>query len=361
MKAKGMFALGAASIALLVGPGTAWAQDDGTPDPAAPVTTGQADPTVAPSQDPATTPGSEDTSTATDTPSDSGLGAAADGDSSAQATAEPTADTPVDSASADTVDSQPQAEVESATKTETVSTTTTVNQGAVKKGSSCGLSAASAHIPRGVGPPGPGCTRVDGSQISSDPANPTVLPPINGVTVAIWIVNTPNGPEVHWQIVNGTFNGTDAIDLSVKGGPDPNGFTCQITNATPTGICHPPVNPNNGKFYGVSHVEACPGSTTSPPVNLPPGTSPPGTTPGGGAGGVAGQVGQGGAGGGNKGGNQKGVSGAPAAGGNAPTVAAATVAAPSGQLPVTGAEVLWLILSAIGLLGVGAAMRTRLN
>jgi LPXTG-motif cell wall-anchored protein len=45
----------------------------------------------------------------------------------------------------------------------------------------------------------------------------------------------------------------------------------------------------------------------------------------------------------------------------AASVAASSVAAPSGELPVTGAQVLWLILGGIMLLGVGATLRTRLN
>jgi hypothetical protein len=188
---------------------------------------------------------------------------------------------------------------------------------------------------------------VDGGQISSDPNNPTVLPAINGVTVAIWIEDTTGGPVVHWVIQSGTFSGTDAINLKVKGGPDPNGFTCQITNATPTGICHAPVNPNNGKFYGVSHVEACPGSTTAPPVN----------TPAGGAGGVAGQVGKGGEKGQQGGGGAVGVS---VPGAAAPAVAGAAAGAAPG-LPVTGFAVLWLLLIGSALFTGGALARSRLT
>jgi hypothetical protein len=203
----------------------------------------------------------------------------------------------------------------------------------------------------GVGPPGPGCTRIDGGDISTDPANPTVFPAINGVVVAIWIVDTPNGPEVHYKIQSGTFSGTDAINLRVKGGPDPNGFTCQVTNANVTteGICHAPVNPNNGKYYGVSHVEACPSSTTAPPVNQP-------QPPVGGGGGVAGQVGKGGEQG------QQGAKGTVGVsvpvGAAAPAVAGAAAGAAAG-LPVTGLAVLWLFLTGGALLLGGMLARTR--
>jgi hypothetical protein len=345
MAVKGFVALGTATIALLAGPGVALAQDEGTAGDPASVEAVPSEPVSEPattteSDAPSEVAAPSDTDTSSDPVESTSTEAAPE---PAPATSEP-AEESVATAAA-TVD-QPQAEVEASSRTVT-------HVGKDTKGGSC-LTAASA-TPRKVGPPGPGCTRVDGGQISNDPANPTVLPPINGVTVGIWIVDTPGGPEVHWQIISGTFNGTDAIDLKVKGGPDPNGFTCQITAATPTGICHAPFNENSGKWYGVSHVDACPGSTTVPPSN-PPGSGGPG------AGGVAGQVGQGGQGQqGQKG--QKGAKNGQAPGnGSSPAVSAAAVpAAPGEELPVTGLELLWLLLIGGGLVGGGAAMRTRLS
>lgn len=354
MKAKGMLALGAATLALLIGPGAAWAQDEGAADATAPVQ--QADPPATPDPAPATTPDPSttpevtaptDSQISSDTPDTSATDTTA---AAATDTSSATSDTAVEStAPAETTVDQPQAKVETSSQT-------VEDIGKAKTGGGSCLTKAAAPNGNGVGPPGPGCTRIDGPQISSDPANPTVLPPINGVTIGIWVEDTPGGPLVHWQVLSGTFSGTDAIDIKVKGGPDPNGFTCQVTNATPTGVCHPPVNPNNGKFYGVSHVDVCPGSTTLPPVNQPPGT-----TPGGGSGGVAGQVGSGGQNGqqGTKGSNggKKGSSGSsPSV--SQPAVAAVPVQA-SGGLPVTGLAVLWLFLIGTGLLGGGALMRTR--
>jgi hypothetical protein len=257
----------------------------------------------------------------------------------------------VDSAaSAATTVDQPQAEVEvSSQKVESIGGTKTA-------GKSCHLARAAA--PNGVGPPCAGGSRTGRGQISTDPANPTILPPINGVTVGIYIVTLPNGDEeVHYQIISGTFAGTDAIDLKVKSSPGV--FTCQVTNAAPTGSCPALVNQNSGKGH-VDIVDLCPGSTTVPPVNPPPSGGGPGS---GGSGGVAGANGKGGSGPGNGG---KNVAGAGGSGGNSPSVAAASVAAssvaaPSGELPVTGAQVLWLILGGIMLLGVGATLRTRLN
>jgi hypothetical protein len=352
MKAKGMLALGAAAIALLIGPGAAWAQDEGTADATAPVQ--QADPPAAPDPAPATTPDPSttpevtapaDPQTSSDTPDTVATDTTA---APATDTSSDTSDPAVEStAPADATVDQPQAQVETTSqKVEDIGKAKT-------GGGSCLTRAAAPGSNPGVGPPGPGCTRIDGPQISKDPANPTVLPPINGVTIGIWVEDTQNGPLVHWQVISGTFSGTDAIDIKVKGGPDPNGFTCQVTNDATTGVCHPPVNPNNGKFYGVSHVDVCPGSTTVPPPNIP--------TPPGGSGGVAGQVGSGGQNGqqGTKGskGSKKGSSG------TSPSVSQPAVAAvptqAAGGLPVTGLAVLWLFLIGTGLLGGGAILRTR--
>jgi hypothetical protein len=338
MGAKGMIALGVTAIALLIGPGTAWAQEDGAAGDATPV---QADPAVAPEQDPATTSESDTTSTVADTPtapSDSGAAESTDTATTAPVVTQASAET----TSVDTESAQPQVEMQTVTKT-TETKITKVRE----SGARCGLANA-ASAPQGVGPPGPGCTRVDGGKISKDPANPTVLPPINGVTIAIWIVDTPGGPEVHWQILDGTFTGTDAINLKVKGGPDPNGFTCQITNATPTGVCHPPFNPNSGKWYGVSHVDACPGNTETPPDNTPPGGDN-------GSGGVLGEGDKGGT------GKKKGVSAETQNGTSSPSVAASSVGGPAGGLPFTGLAAPWLLLIGLGLIGTGAVTRTRLN
>jgi LPXTG-motif cell wall-anchored protein len=152
---------------------------------------------------------------------------------------------------------------------------------------------------------------------------------------------------VHWQIISGTFTGTNAIDLKVKG-PHAEETTCQITNTAPTGTCAGPLNVNSGKPH-VDFVDECPGSTTAPPVNPA-------------AGGVAGAVG--GSGGAN-GGNGNGRPGRTVAGesGSSPSVAsvAATAVAGSGELPVTGFAVVWLLLSGAVLLSGGALVRTRLD
>jgi LPXTG-motif cell wall-anchored protein len=72
------------------------------------------------------------------------------------------------------------------------------------------------------------------------------------LTVTIDVRDTPDGPVLDW-----TSNiGVDAV--FVKGGPggtlyvyDPPAESTGDTNL------HAPVNPNNGKFYGLSHVSFC--------------------------------------------------------------------------------------------------------
>lgn len=348
MKSKGLWALGLATLALMAGPGVAAAQTDGNADAGTPT---QAESTSTPSPEPATTPDPSSTDS-TDTGSSS---VATDGTSTDATT--PVAATPDSSASApaDVTSDQPQAEVDTSQNTVTTSSAVAPRFGTAKAKTSSGTcSRASARAAAGVGPPCVGGSRTGRGQISKDPANPTVLPPVNGVTVGIYIDTLPNGNEqVHWQIIAGTLGGTDAIDLSVKSaGPSPIVFTCQVTNAAPSGECPAPLNPNSGKGH-VDFVDICPGNTTAPPVNPPTG----------GSGGVAGANGQGGANGGN--GNGNGKPGGRIAGesSSSPSLAAAaaTAVGASGELPVTGFATLWLLLIGAGLVSGGALVRTRLD
>ena len=348
MKSRGLWALGLATLALMAGPGVAAAQTDGSADAGTPT---QAESTSTPSPEPATTPDPSSTDS-TDTGSSS---VATDGTSTDATT--PVAATPDSSASApaDVTSDQPQAEVDTSQNTVTTSSAVAAHFGTAKaKTSSSTCTKAAAKAAAGVGPPCTGGSRTGRGQISKDPANPTVLPPVNGVTVGIYIDTLPNGNEqVHWQIIAGTFGGTNAIDLSVKSaGPSPIVFTCQVTNTATSGECPSPLNPNSGKGH-VDFVDICPGNTTAPPVNPPAG------------GGVAGANGSGGANGNNGNGNGNGSPGRGVAGetssSSSPAVAsvAATAVEGSGELPVTGFTVVWLLLSGVVLLSGGALVRTR--
>ena len=193
---------------------------------------------------------------------------------------------------------------------------------ASRKCSTSGRASASQLVQERA-PVAAGCTRNSGG------ASPIVLP--DGTTLTF--VETSQG-EVTFTVSggSGSFTGT----IFVKGGPESlgPGFACVFNGAT-SGTCHAHVNPNNGKFYGVSHIDACPGQFV-----------PPGNTPG------------------NNPGSNKGGGGKKDGGDQAdkprrsPAAAGAAVAAqPGDELPFTGQPILWLLLLGSGLLGSGAALR----
>ena len=70
------------------------------------------------------------------------------------------------------------------------------------------------------------------------------------LSVTITVVSTPAGP---------TFNFTSNIGVDavlVKGGPDGNLYEYDPEVKSGTGL-HAPLNPNNGKYYGLSHISFC--------------------------------------------------------------------------------------------------------
>ena len=83
---------------------------------------------------------------------------------------------------------------------------------------------------------------------------------------------------------NQTFDFTSNIGVDaviVKGGPNGNLYT--FNEATSGTGLHAPVNPANGKFFGLSHISFCydieTPPTTAPPTTAPPTTAPPTTAP----------------------------------------------------------------------------------
>jgi hypothetical protein len=197
--------------------------------------------------------------------------------------------------------------------------------------------ARAAAGPNDGGPPAAGCTRIDGSQV-----NGTHQIVINGVTITFnfTIVDTPQGPVLNWTS-DVPYSGT----IFVKGGPDFPGFACTYdtpTTSDTSGNCHPPVNQNNGKYYGVSHIDVCPpGTTTQPPSTTtpnPPNTTPKGEEPKKEKQGILGQ-------------EKKGTKGEETQGTS--PVAAASASSPAGELPFTGANILWLVAIACALTGSG--------
>lgn len=75
---------------------------------------------------------------------------------------------------------------------------------------------------------------------------------IDGVTITITDVrNTSLGQVFDWEAEGGVVNG-----VFVKGGPKGNLYLYP-TPATSDTSLHSPINPQNGKYYGLSHVSFC--------------------------------------------------------------------------------------------------------
>jgi hypothetical protein len=96
------------------------------------------------------------------------------------------------------------------------------------------------------------------------------------LTVTIDVRDTPEGP-----VFDFTSNiGIDAV--FVKGGPDGNLYTYSPETTGDTGL-HAPVNPGNGKYYGLSHISFCydvePSTATPTVTNTPTPTNTPTDTP----------------------------------------------------------------------------------
>ncbi|MGH2603870.1 MAG: hypothetical protein ACRDJ9_31355, partial [Dehalococcoidia bacterium] len=179
-------------------------------------------------------------------------------------------------------------------------------------------------------PPAPGCTRMNGSNgvlVLPDGTTLTITSPSQGVMN----FTVSGGPT-------GTFTGT----IFAKGGPEAlgPGTACSFNGVT-MGTCTTPINPNNQKPYGLSHVDACPGAF------VPPGT--PGTQGGGGQ--TGGQQREQ-----ERRKQQKQKRQAAAERAEAARAAEAVVAAQAG-LPVTGLPVIWLVLAGGMLVASGLTLR----
>jgi hypothetical protein len=73
----------------------------------------------------------------------------------------------------------------------------------------------------------------------------------NGVlTVTLDVRDTPDGPVVDWT------SNFPIQYVFVKGGPNGNLYTYNPPVTSDTGL-HSPVNPENGKYYGLSHISFC--------------------------------------------------------------------------------------------------------
>lgn len=70
-----------------------------------------------------------------------------------------------------------------------------------------------------------------------------------GGHVVITVTNTSNGPTFSFDTEGTALVGA----VIVKGGPNANVYTYSPPVESDTGL-HAPVNPNNGKYYGLSHI-----------------------------------------------------------------------------------------------------------
>jgi hypothetical protein len=239
-----------------------------------------------------------------------------------------------DDGSADTSSTATASTTQASTVTSESTITQRISKGKKAKASSRkGKKKACSASSRGGGSPlaqasapvAAGCTRLNGPN--------GVFNAPDGTTLTV----TETSEGVITVTVSGAPGGTYSGTLFVKGGPSDPGNPC-VFNAVPNGAsqtCTAPVNPNSGKLYGVSHVDAC-----------PPGVTPV-TTPGG----------ETGKRGGDKDEKQKRERRKRAAREGSPPVAAASVAAPGGQLPVTGLPLIGLVLVGAGLLASGFALK----
>ena len=75
--------------------------------------------------------------------------------------------------------------------------------------------------------------------------------PDGTLEVTIDVRNTSQGQVFDWEVLNGTVH-----LLVVKGGPDANKYVYAPPDTEDTGL-HSPVNHNNGRYYGLSHISFC--------------------------------------------------------------------------------------------------------
>ncbi len=82
----------------------------------------------------------------------------------------------------------------------------------------------------------------------------------DGGTITITLVSTANGPTFNF-----TTSGATIDSIVVKGGPNYHWYSWTPGVESAEGL-HSPLNPNNGKWYGLSHlcIEGTKKTTTPP-------------------------------------------------------------------------------------------------
>jgi hypothetical protein len=81
-------------------------------------------------------------------------------------------------------------------------------------------------------------------------------PPSNGTFGAI-VISNYDGKTFDWAIHPDFLNVYDANTVIVKGGPNALVYMYADPADDMDSGLHAPVNPNNGKYYGISHIQFC--------------------------------------------------------------------------------------------------------
>ncbi len=76
--------------------------------------------------------------------------------------------------------------------------------------------------------------------------------PDGALEVMIDVRDTPQGPVFDWEALNGTV-----FIIVVKGGPNANKYVYDAAGETSDTGLHSPLNPKNGRYYGLSHISFC--------------------------------------------------------------------------------------------------------
>lgn len=95
------------------------------------------------------------------------------------------------------------------------------------------------------------------------PGSGTFTQTSSGVTIELTVYNTASGQAFDFEILNGFV--ADAI--YVKAGPDTNFYDYEPPASADT-FLHGTVNPNNGRFYGLSHLSFCLNEVQNPDVSV---------------------------------------------------------------------------------------------
>ncbi|MCU0312670.1 MAG: hypothetical protein MUC84_01230 [Solirubrobacteraceae bacterium] len=116
------------------------------------------------------------------------------------------------------------------------------------------------------------------SSVGLGSAEYKIDPPQQGVTTyafgGLQVKVTVTGLTFAWEITSGA--GSVINGVVVKGGPNANVYAYGAGGATSDTMLHAPVNPSNGKFYGLSHISFCRTPATTGTIEIVKQTDPDG-------------------------------------------------------------------------------------